>query len=291
MNISIIVPSYNQSATFEKMLYSLINTNYTYKYEIIIVDSSTSPHKEIIHACINDFKAMGHDYIKLIYISEKTLCGHARNIGIAHSVYDYVAFTDTDCEVDRMWLQNALPYLDNNTFINGIIENGTPENIYGTSLFLFEFNKYIHLNKPYQYNKEAFGAVMIFNKNIVKKAGYFEGIYDDTIFSQNFYNSGGKILQLNNVRVKHNNVTTLKDIINKAYNIGLHSSLMRKKHDRLPKIFHVIPKTAFLLTLYRFITTTTNVFKTPYLTSFIKTIPFILVTAFMWSKGFYDGLK
>lgn len=137
MNISVIVPSYNQSSTFKRMLDSLLETKYDHKYEIIIVDSSTSPHKEIIHGHINDAKANGNNHIKLIYMSQKTLCGHARNIGITHSTYDYVAFTDTDCEVDSMWLQNALPHLDDNIFINGVIENGTVDNIYGTSLFLF----------------------------------------------------------------------------------------------------------------------------------------------------------
>lgn len=132
---------------------------------------------------------------------------------------------------------------------------------------------------------------MIFNKNIVKKAGYFEGIYDDSIFSQNFYNSGGKILQLKNVKVKHNNATTMKDVMKKAYNIGLHSSSMRKKHNRLPKVIKKLPQTALLLTIYRFITTAINVLKTPYRTAFLKTAPLILINAFVWSKGFYDGLK
>ena len=105
-----------------------------------------------------------------------------------------------------------------------------------------------------------------------------------------FHQQGGCIIQLKNMRVKHNNETNYRKVMRKCYNIGLHSAVMRKKYDLLPKAIKRIPILAFLLTFFRFFTTVYNVAFTPHMTSLIKTSPLILINALMWSWGFYDGI-
>jgi glycosyltransferase involved in cell wall biosynthesis len=291
MNISIVIASYNQSQTFERCLVSLLSTEYEYKYEIVIVDSSKDPHREIISSIVDKYTALGHTNIRFIRLPKQTYCGHARNIGISHANYDYIAMTDTDCEVDKNWLTVAQKHMRPKIFLNGVIENGTPQNLFGTSLYLFEFSKYIHLKQEMIFHsKEGFGAQMIFHKSALNMTGQFEPVYDDTIFTKKFHQQGGCIIQLKNMRVKHNNETNYRKVMRKCYNIGLHSAVMRKKYDLLPKPIKRIPILAFLLTFFRFFTTLYNVAFTPHMTSLIKTSPLILINALMWSWGFYHGI-
>ena len=68
------------------------------KYEVIIVDGySTDDTVEIA-------KRYG---CKIVYENAGTI-GGARNIGVENSTGKYIAFTDSDCIVDKNWLKNLI---------------------------------------------------------------------------------------------------------------------------------------------------------------------------------------
>ncbi len=96
MKISVVVPSYNGSATIRQCLDSLLAQQRPAD-EIIVVDSSDDKTPSIIDT---EFPQ-----VRLIRRQQRTFCGEARNIGAAEANGDIIAITDTDCIALPGWLQ------------------------------------------------------------------------------------------------------------------------------------------------------------------------------------------
>jgi len=94
--ISVVVCSYNAERTMEPCLHSLQNLPYP-NYEVIVVnDGSTDRTLEI---------ARRYEGGRIRVIDQKNMgLSAARNVGIAASRGEIVAFTDSDCVVDPDWL-------------------------------------------------------------------------------------------------------------------------------------------------------------------------------------------
>ena len=96
--ISIVIPAKNAAKTIAKCLSSLKALDYP-SYEIIIIDDgSTDATEEIVKSFsgVTLLKSGGAGPSK------------ARNIGIDKATGEYIAFTDSDCVVDKQWLSELL---------------------------------------------------------------------------------------------------------------------------------------------------------------------------------------
>ena len=92
--VSVVVCAYNAERTMAPCLASLEKLNYP-NYEVIVVnDGSTDTTREISER---------FEYIRLINQENRGLSA-ARNVGIAASTGEIVAFTDSDCVADPDWL-------------------------------------------------------------------------------------------------------------------------------------------------------------------------------------------
>jgi GT2 family glycosyltransferase len=92
--VAVVVCAYNAESTMNACLASLQRLRYP-SYEVVVVnDGSTDRTGEI---------ADQYEGIQVIHQENKGL-GAARNVGIANSRGDIVAFTDSDCVVDPDWL-------------------------------------------------------------------------------------------------------------------------------------------------------------------------------------------
>jgi glycosyltransferase involved in cell wall biosynthesis len=92
--VSIVVCSYNGARTLRDCMLSLQNLHYP-DYEIILVDDGS---KDDTQAIMREFPGVRNIQQKNRGLSV------ARNIGIAAATGEVVAFTDSDCMVDRDWL-------------------------------------------------------------------------------------------------------------------------------------------------------------------------------------------
>lgn len=102
-DVSIVVISHNEEKNIEDCLSSLVSLDYPDgKYEIILVDSSSDQTKNIAEKFAS---------VKLI-ASEFKEFAPKRNIGIASSQYDLIAFIDADCIVPKTWLSQIIRKLD-----------------------------------------------------------------------------------------------------------------------------------------------------------------------------------
>lgn len=88
--ISVVIPSYNSSATIERCLNSILNQTYENLEILVINDGSNDDSVEKIE------KMQKQDNrIKLITIPNGGV-SHARNVGIEESTGDYITFVDSD---------------------------------------------------------------------------------------------------------------------------------------------------------------------------------------------------
>ncbi len=101
--ISIIIPTKNNVDTIENCMKSLVGLEYPKdRCEIIIVDGHS---RDGTVATVERYGAK-------IFYEEGGSRAAACNVGLSHVRGDYVAFTDADCIVDKMWLANALKYFE-----------------------------------------------------------------------------------------------------------------------------------------------------------------------------------
>ncbi len=100
--VSVVVPVYNGEKTIDACIESLLALDYPKQaYEIVIVENgSTDRTVEIIQRYP----------VRLLHSLLRGPAA-ARNLGIAHSTGEIIAFTDADCIADREWLTRLVePY-------------------------------------------------------------------------------------------------------------------------------------------------------------------------------------
>lgn len=95
--ISVVIPLYNKAHTITRTLESVLNQTYE-NFEVVIVnDGSTDDGVSVIQSFTNDSR------VKIINQTNQGV-SVARNKGVEHSKYDYIAFLDGDDE----WLTDYL---------------------------------------------------------------------------------------------------------------------------------------------------------------------------------------
>ncbi|HEY8966882.1 MAG TPA: glycosyltransferase [Candidatus Methylacidiphilales bacterium] len=104
--VSVVVCSYNGAKTLEDCLTSLGKLDYP-DYEVIFVDDGSKDHTQQIMPKFPD--------VRNIRQVNKGL-SVARNVGIQASTGAIVAFTDSDCMVDKDWLYFLVAALDAGNF-------------------------------------------------------------------------------------------------------------------------------------------------------------------------------
>lgn len=95
-HISVVIPAYNASNIIGCVLKSLQVQTFT-DFEVIVVDDGSTDDTENIVRGFKDVKFRRQDHKGP---------AAARNLGIKTATGDIIAFTDTDCAVDRNWLKN-----------------------------------------------------------------------------------------------------------------------------------------------------------------------------------------
>lgn len=103
--ISIVVPYHNRSATLERCLYSLVNQT-VLPQRIIVVDNGSTDDS---HALVDRFIAESLVDVEWLHFVESVHgAATARNAGLAQVVTPYVTFFDSDDEMSKTFLSDAV---------------------------------------------------------------------------------------------------------------------------------------------------------------------------------------
>lgn len=112
MEISIIIPAYNEEETIINLLNQLYEISTIKPDEIIVVDANSKDKT------VNKIKMWKEAHkacnLKLIELYETAFPGKARNIGVKHSTYDYIAFLDCGTSPEKNWLFKLKKLLSKN---------------------------------------------------------------------------------------------------------------------------------------------------------------------------------
>ncbi len=133
--LSVVIASYNAEKTIEVCLRSLENQKTAWDYEIIVVDSSTDDTNKIVEERFPE--------VNLYRFSERKFPGGARNYGISKAKGEIIAFTDTDCIIDKNWINKIIEAhktYPEHPAIGGTVGNGNPESLVGWGAYFCEFN-------------------------------------------------------------------------------------------------------------------------------------------------------
>ena len=103
IDISVIVPCYNQERYLANCLESLLRQSYAReRYEIILVDNGSADRSA----------AIARSYAGIVVVEEAKRGSYAaRNAGVRRASGGILAFTDSDCEVAAGWLERITQVL------------------------------------------------------------------------------------------------------------------------------------------------------------------------------------
>ena len=108
LDVTIIIPAYNEEKIIDTCLESVSKLNYPVsKYEVLIVnDGSTDKTVEIAETFTNKYKNM-----KLL-TKKNGGKGSAQNLGLEHAKGIYILVTDADAVVEKEWISKMVEDLD-----------------------------------------------------------------------------------------------------------------------------------------------------------------------------------
>ncbi len=286
--ISVIIPSYNQAEKISECVKSIVNQNFSYEYEIIVVDSSAFEIQSEIESIFSNNKN-----VRLIKIKQQTYPGTARNIGVKDSLGDIIAFIDSDCIATNNWLEIIHKNIDANIVLSGVIKNGTKNNVFGTCSYLVEFNEFLEFNKERKEISVAATCNFAINKVDFLKVGGFtdDRAFEDFLFCYRFRKLGGEIHQLSKLCIYHLNKTNLANIVSNQKLLGKYSAKVRRKNNMPPNLIFKFPILCFALPGYRYFSIFSRIIKTKHIFKFLLYTPVVMYLLIQWSIGFYAGVK
>lgn len=223
--VSVIIPSYNSQRHIEKCLMSVLSQKTEYRFEVIVVDSSTDATPAIITA---QFPT-----VKLIHLDKQTYPGAGRNIGVQHAQGDIIAFIDSDCVADENWLERAISSLcEHYSFVGGGVKNGNPHSSTSKVDFWLTFNEFTSA-MPHRNVTFMPTCNFVCTKNAFLEIGGFDPHLlagEDTLFC---LKASTKYALLFNpgARVSHMNRTALTPFLKHHHSFGKHSAFLRQNFE------------------------------------------------------------
>lgn len=287
IDISVIVPSFNQKAFIADALDSILAQKTRFNFEVIVVDSSTD--------ATADFLSEKYPQIQLVRLKERAFPGTARNYGIRTANGDILAFTDTDCLVAEDWLEQiGLSQLAGRTCVGGPVGNGTPKSIAGNIEYLLEFNEFLPPKKLMLVDLLPTCNIS-YHKNIFATFGLFADTIksSDALYCRMLRAKGEKIYLDPNIRMWHRNRTQLKRTLKNQYNLGTGAALIRAKMSIAGSSLVRYPVLALAIPFLRTIAISRRLLKRNlgYFLKFWALYPIIFVALVTFTRGFFNGLK
>ena len=195
--ISVIIPIYNTGKLLNRMLQSIQKQSYKDLEIILINDGSTDEsEKECKKAAIND------ERIRYFY-QENAGVSSARNYGMKVARGEYIAFLDSDDEIDKEYFEQLLLGCKNADIAvcNVIVENSDNE-----ELLRFEMSKQVltsvqALNQLLTRKGINSGPyAKLFRRNIIDNLQFPKlKVYEDILFVKDAFRKAKRVSVINNV--------------------------------------------------------------------------------------------
>jgi glycosyltransferase involved in cell wall biosynthesis len=231
-NVSVIVPVYNAQETIGECIHSLLQLNYPKgNLELIFVNNaSTDNTRAILSQYSND--------IQILYEPKKGPAA-ARNKGVLHARGEVVAFTDSDCVVDKDWLLHLIPALEDRRvgIVGGAILSKRPYNK------IERFGEAIH-DHDMAINSYKPPAVITMNwtsrLSVLKEVNLFDEGFtrcEDVDLSYRILQSGYRFAFKPQAVIYHKNESTYSGLFREGFLHGVYAVQTVKKHRDFLRAF------------------------------------------------------
>ncbi|NIR51207.1 glycosyltransferase [candidate division KSB1 bacterium] len=287
IDLSIVIASFNSRKTILKTLDALANQKTTYRFEIIVVDSSNDGTDEVIA-----------DYfpnVNVIRLPRQTYPGSGRNIGVQYARGTYVAFTDSDCLPQPDWVDNIIRTFERvqSDAVGGCLTNGFRRSVMAWVSHLIEFNEWTETT-PERYVTNIPSANLAYKRSTFEQFNEYFPDYlgsEDTILNWRMQKKGVKIYFNPKIKVVHLNRVGLKKLFGHQYMLGRWSAEARRTEDLPGKLFARYRILTLVLPLIRWARAFARLVRkdVPKLAIFVAITPIYLVAAFTWSLGFLSN--
>ncbi|MBW1863321.1 MAG: glycosyltransferase [Deltaproteobacteria bacterium] len=232
MPLTVIVPAYNAQKTLPKLLDSLSNQSYS-DFEVIVVDDYSQDYTPQI---VQSYPC------SLIRLSENHGPAYCRNIGAKNAKGDILVFTDSDCRVDRYWLEIIQEIFNkyNTEAIMGRLVL-MPSSVLGDSISALGFpaGGAVGFDKIWKVDKKGFTDSLsscncAIKKDIFWKVGGFDESFpyaggEDSLLAYNLRGANYKIKYCPDVLVYHEARNSMRSFIKWQFKRGVSSYIFSTK--------------------------------------------------------------
>ena len=211
-DIDIVIIGLNAEKTLKKCIESIYNQEYDKgKIRIIYVDGGSNDRS------LEIAKEMNVEFINLNL--KYPTPGRQRNEGWKYGKSEFIQFLDSDTEIDKNWLKNALPFMEKEEV--GAVFGNRMEKYPENSTYNFIGN--LEWNPP---NGEVdfFGGDVLVKREVLKKTlGYNDQLIagEDPECAYRFKKEGYKIIKIDYLMTWHDlAMYTLKQYWKRSYRSG-----------------------------------------------------------------------
>jgi glycosyltransferase involved in cell wall biosynthesis len=285
--LSVIIASYKQKYYIFDALESVFDQECDFPFEVIVADSSGDDTAELVQARFPQTRVLA--------LKERAFPGTARNAGLEIAKGDIFAFTDTDCVVDRCWLQRLVDaHRQGYPVVGGLVKNGTPYSIFGTLDYLMECSD---LMTPYATTgKDHFGTGNVsFTRAIYDEFGPFANQVkgSDNMYFRKIHGNGRPLYWEPKAIIWHRNRTRLRKILRNQYELGVGSAQNRKKNPVQGKIFVRYPILIPLIPVVRIFSIGQRILRFSPLNflKYVIMLPLVLLCLIWYTAGFWHGCR
>lgn len=222
-DVSVVIPSYNSSATIEDCLSSLLDQEQA-PLEIIVIDSSTDDTPGII--------ARRFPQVRMRTIKERIFPGPARNRGVSLAQGEIVAFIDADCVAEPDWVRriaaghstspDGLPSGSGHMVVGGAVGQGNPDSQVAWAGYLGEFREFLPVGEPH-YVLHLPTCNISYRKCLLQAGGGFPDAYypqEDLLFNYMLGRQGIRIWFDPAIRIRHFCREDLRSFLSHQHRIG-----------------------------------------------------------------------
>jgi O-antigen biosynthesis protein len=165
--VSVVVCSYNGGATLDECLRSLAALEYP-DYEVILVDDGSTDDTRAIVA--------RHPTVRAIH-QENLGLSAARNAGLNAATGSIIAYTDSDCFVDRDWLTHLVDALERDGHVGVGGPNLTPDDGWLVACVAASPGQPTHVLSGDEIAEHVPGCNMAFRRDALRAIGGFNVDY------------------------------------------------------------------------------------------------------------------
>ncbi len=225
--VSVVVCAYNAESTMAACLDSLRGLRYP-AYEVVVVDDGSTDRTGEI--------ADEYEGLHVIHQENQGLSA-ARNVGIAASIGEIIAFTDSDCVVDPDWLYYLVAtFLSSGQAAVGGPNLPPPEDSLVASCVAASPGGPLHVLLDDEEAEHIPGCNMAFRREVLEEIGGFDPIYraagDDVDLCWRLQERGHRIAFSPAAMVWHFRRNTVKAYVGQQRGYGKAEGLLYFKHPR-----------------------------------------------------------